>query len=52
VEIIRGMQDQYSDNCLSRSKMYEWIGYYKKGRNSVCNEERSERLSTSRTEKC
>jgi IS30 family transposase len=30
VEIIRRMQAQYSDNCLSRSKIYKWIGHLKK----------------------
>jgi hypothetical protein len=30
VEIIRGMQAQYGDNCLSRSKIYEWIDHFKK----------------------
>jgi hypothetical protein len=40
VEIIRGMQAQFSDNCLSRSKIYEWIDHFKKGRTSVCDEER------------
>jgi hypothetical protein len=50
VEIIRGKQAQYGDNCLSRSKIYEWIDHFKKGRTSVCDEERSERPSASRTE--
>jgi hypothetical protein len=50
VEIIRRMQTQYGDSCLSRSKIYEWIDHFKKGRTSVCDEERSGRLSTSRTE--
>jgi hypothetical protein len=35
VEIIRRMQAQYGDNCLSRSKIYEWIDHFKKGRTSV-----------------
>jgi hypothetical protein len=34
----------------SRSKIYEWAHHFKKGRTSVCDEERSGRLSTSRTE--
>jgi transposase len=50
VEIIRRMQAQYGDNCLSRNKIYEWIDQFKKGRTSVCDEERSGRPSTSRTE--
>jgi hypothetical protein len=50
VEIIREMQAQYSDNCLSRSKIHEWTDHFKKGRTSVCDEERSGRLSASRTE--
>jgi transposase len=50
VEIIRRMQAQYGDNCLSRSKIYEWIDHFKKGRTSVCDEDRSGRPSTSRTE--
>jgi hypothetical protein len=29
VEIIRRMQAQYDDNCLSRSKIYEWTGHLK-----------------------
>jgi hypothetical protein len=49
VEIISRMQAQYSDNCLSRSKIYKWTDHFKKGRTSVCDEERSGRLSTSRT---
>jgi transposase len=49
VEIIRRMQPQYGDNCLSRSKVYEWIDHSKKGRTSVCDEERSGRPSASRT---
>jgi hypothetical protein len=35
VEIIRGKQAQYGDNCLWRSKIYEWIDHFKKGRTSV-----------------
>jgi hypothetical protein len=31
VEIIRRMQAEYGDNCLSRSKIYEWIDHFKKG---------------------
>jgi transposase len=50
VEIIRRMQAQYDDNCLSRSKIYEWTDHFKKGRTSVCDEERSGRPSASRTE--
>jgi hypothetical protein len=50
VEIIRRMQAQYGDNCSSRSKIYERTDHFKKGRTSVCDEERSGRLSTSRTE--
>jgi transposase len=50
VEIIRRMQAQYDDNCLSRSKIYEWIDHFKKGRTSVCDEERSGRPAASRTE--
>jgi hypothetical protein len=50
VEIIRRMQAQYGDNCLLRSKIYEWINHFKKGRTSVCDEEGSGRLSVSRTE--
>jgi hypothetical protein len=48
VEIIRRMQAQYGDNCLSRSKIYEWIDHFKKGRTSVCDEDRSGRLSALR----
>jgi transposase len=44
------MQAQYGDNCLSCSKIYEWIDHFKKGRTSICDEERSGRPSTSRTE--
>jgi transposase len=50
VEINCRMQAQYSDNCLSRSKIYEWIDHFKKGRTSVCDEERSGRPSKSRTD--
>jgi hypothetical protein len=50
VEIIPLMQAQYGDNCLSRSKIYEWIDNFKNRRTSVCDEERSGRSSTSRTE--
>jgi hypothetical protein len=50
VEIIRRMQAQCGDNSLSRSKINEWIDHFKKGRTSVCDEERSGRLSTSRNE--
>jgi transposase len=50
VEIIRRVQTQCGDSCLSRSKIYEWIDHFKKGRTSVCDEERSGRTSTSRTE--
>jgi hypothetical protein len=49
-EIIRRMQAQHGDNCLSRSKIHEWTDHFKKGRTSVCDEERSGRTSTSRTE--
>jgi hypothetical protein len=44
------MQAHYGDNCLWRSKIYEWIDLFKKGRTSVCDEDRSGRPSTSRTE--
>jgi IS30 family transposase len=50
VEIVRRMQAQYSDNCLSHSKIYEWIDHFKNGRTSVCDEERSGRPSSSRNE--
>jgi transposase len=50
VEIVRRMQAQYSDSCLSHSKIYEWTDHFKKGRTSVCDEERSGRPSTSRNE--
>jgi hypothetical protein len=30
VEIIRRMQAQYGDNCLSRSKIDEWIDHFKR----------------------
>jgi transposase len=50
VEIIHRMQPQCGDNCLSRSKIYEWIEHFKKERTSVCDEERSGRPSVSRTE--
>jgi hypothetical protein len=49
VEIIRRMQVQCGDNCLTRSKICEWIDHFKKGRTSVYDEERSGRPSTSRT---
>jgi hypothetical protein len=39
VEIIRRMQAEYGDNCLSRSKIYKWIDHFKRGRTSVCDEE-------------
>jgi len=44
------MQAQYGDNCLLRSKIYEWIDHFKKGRTSVCDDERSGRPPTSRIE--
>jgi hypothetical protein len=51
VEIICLMQAQYGDNCLSRRRIYEWLDRFKKGRSSsICDEEKSERPSTSRTE--
>jgi hypothetical protein len=50
VEIIRRIQARYCDNWLWRSKIYEWIDHFKKGRTSVCDEKRSGRLLTSRTE--
>jgi hypothetical protein len=34
-KIIRRMQAQYGDNCLSRSKIHEWIDNFKKGRTSL-----------------
>jgi hypothetical protein len=49
VEIIRRMQAQYDDNCLSHSKIFEWIDHLKNGR-TVCDEETSGKTSTSRTE--
>jgi hypothetical protein len=30
-------------------KIYDWIGHFKQGRTSVCDEEKSGRPSTSRT---
>jgi transposase len=50
VEIIRRMQAQYGDSCLSRSKIYEWVDNYKKRRTSLFDEERSGKTPTSRTE--
>jgi transposase len=50
VKIIRRMQAQYGDSCLSRSKIYEWTDHFKKGRTSVCGEVSSGRPSTSRNE--
>jgi hypothetical protein len=50
VEIIPRIQAQYGDNCLSHSKICKWIDHFKKERTSVCDKERSGRLSTSRTE--
>jgi hypothetical protein len=50
VEIICRIQAECGDNCLSRSKIYEWTDHFTKGRTSVCEEERSERPPTSRTE--
>jgi hypothetical protein len=46
VEIIRRMQAQFGDNCSLRSKIYDWTDH---GRTSVCDEERSGRLSVTRT---
>jgi transposase len=51
VEIIRRMQAEHGDNCLSRSKVYEWVDHFKKGRTSVSNEDRLGRPSTSKAEK-
>jgi hypothetical protein len=50
VKIIRRKKAQYSDNCLSRRKIYEWTDPFKKGRTTVCDKERSERPSMSRNE--
>jgi hypothetical protein len=50
VEIIRRMPAQYGDSCLSLRGIYDWIYHFKKGITSVCDEERSGRLSTLRTE--
>jgi hypothetical protein len=51
VENIRRMKAQYGDNSLSSSKICEWIDHFKKGRTSVCHEDRSGRPSAaSRTE--
>jgi hypothetical protein len=49
VEIGR-MQAEYGGNYLSRSKFHKWIDYFKKGRTSVGDEQRSGRPSTPRTE--
>ncbi|GFX91666.1 hypothetical protein TNCV_3682521 [Trichonephila clavipes] len=40
-QIIRLMQAQYVDSCLSRSKIYEWIECFIHGRTSLCDDERS-----------
>jgi hypothetical protein len=50
VEIICWMHAQYGDSCISCSKIYEWIYHFEKGRTSVCDKERSGKLSASRTE--
>jgi transposase len=50
VEIIRRIQAQFGDNCLSCSKIYEWKDHFKKGRTSVCDEERSGRPSSTKIE--
>jgi hypothetical protein len=44
VENIRRMQAQQGDNCLPHSEIYEWTDHFRKGRTSVCGEERSGRL--------
>ncbi|GFX60581.1 hypothetical protein TNCV_3061541 [Trichonephila clavipes] len=46
-EITRRMKMQYDDSCLLRSKISEWIDYFKKGKNSLCDDERSDSPSTS-----
>jgi hypothetical protein len=47
---VLSQYSQYSDNRLSWSKIYEWIEYFKKGRTSTYNEERSGKPSMSRSE--
>jgi hypothetical protein len=47
VEIIPLTQAEYGDNCLSRSKIYEWVVHFRNRRTSVCDEKRSGRPSTS-----
>ena len=42
-EIIRRMQQQYGESCLSERKIYEWLNRFKNGRVSICDEERSGR---------
>ncbi|GFX31957.1 hypothetical protein TNCV_3408711 [Trichonephila clavipes] len=46
------MQAQCGDSCLSRSKIYEWIESFKRGRISLCDDERSGSQETSTTEGC
>jgi IS30 family transposase len=44
VEIIRRMQAQYDDNCLSRSKIYEWLVTGEKNSPTVAHACRKRRL--------
>jgi histone-lysine N-methyltransferase SETMAR len=53
--IIQQLQDVYKNQCPSRSTIYNWIGEFKRGRQSVFDEEREGRpceISDEKRELC
>ncbi|GFT19945.1 hypothetical protein TNCV_4993681 [Trichonephila clavipes] len=48
-KILRCVQAKCGDNCLSPSKIYEWIKLFKQERTSLCDDERSGSPSASTT---
>jgi hypothetical protein len=40
----------YWDNAMKKTAVYKWVKRFSEGRESVTDEERSERPATSRTE--
>ena len=42
-QILKFLQETYEDECPSRTTIYDWISQFKKGRQSVFDEEKSGR---------
>ena len=48
-EALKLLQELYGDGTMSRTRLFEWYGMFKEGREEVEDDHRSGRLFTSRT---